>query len=253
MKSDTKSGVQSVDRAFALLTEVGSRPASLTELATRVGLPLSTTSRLLSTLENLGAVERLEDSGQFRIGPSILAMAAGIESSLSLRTLANPVLRALMEDVGEAAGLSVPAGYTMHYIDQVDSDKAVQVQDWVGIRIPMHLVCSGLMMLAHWPSAAVESFLSRELEKRTDRSVTDAAQVRRRLDQAREAGAVWTIEELEEGISSVAAPVFNGSGEVVCCVHLHGPSFRFPSDGAERIERCVKLAAHQISELLGPS
>jgi IclR family KDG regulon transcriptional repressor len=245
--------VQSVDRAFSLLTAIGSEPATLTDLARRVNLPLSTTSRLLSTLEMLGAVERLEANGKFRIGPAIVQMASSIDSSSSLSVVANPVLRELMEEVGEAAGLSVPAGYTMHYIDQVDSAKAVQVQDWVGTRMPMHLVSSGLVMLAHWPTEAIDNFLGRELQAKTPQSVTDPSQIRERLQGVRELGAVWTIEELEVGISSVAAPVLNRSGEAVAAIHLHGPSFRFPSTDRANVEQMLKLAASRLSEFLGPS
>ena len=67
-------GVQSVGRAFRLLEAVGSSPSGLTELARRVDLPVSTTSRLLGTLEALGAVERSDDLGIYRIGASILTI-----------------------------------------------------------------------------------------------------------------------------------------------------------------------------------
>ena len=58
-------------------------------------------------------------------------------------------------------------------------------------------------------------------------------------------GYAWALEEFDEGISSVAAPVADASGEVVAAVHLHGPSYRFPSAGVEAAlaDRVVTAAA----------
>lgn len=244
----SSGGVQSVERAFRLLEAVGTVPSSLTELARRADLPVSTTSRLLGTLESLGAVERSDDLGTYSIGPSILTMASAADSSENLKALARPELEWLADACDEAAGLSVAAGYTMHYLDQVDSDQAVQVQDWVGSRLPMHVVASGVVMLAQWPSEAVDGFLERELETPTPRALVEPRAIRARLDDVRAAGVAWTMEELEKGINAVAAPIVTGMGDVVGAVHLHGPAYRFPGSNAERFELCVKAAADRVGE-----
>ncbi len=241
-------GVQSVGRAFRLLEAIGSSPSGLTELARRVDLPVSTTSRLLGTLEALGAVERSDDLGIYRIGASILTMASAADSSENLKALARPELEWLARTCNEAAGLSVAAGYTMHYLDQVDSQQAVQVQDWVGSRLPMHVVASGVVVLAQWPAEAVLGFLERELEAPTKASIAEPKRVRERLERVREAGVAWTMEELESGINAVAAPIITGMGDVIGAVHLHGPAYRFPGTSAARFEECVAAAAARIGE-----
>ncbi len=245
-------GVQSVGRAFALLEAVGDEPSSLTELARRVELPISTASRLLSTLESLGAIERLDDVGLFRIGPSILKMASSVDSSTSLAALALPELETLSDASGESSGLCVPAGYTAVYLTQIDPGRSVQIRDWVGVRIPMHLSSGGLVLLAHWPADAVDNFLERGLPSNTTRSVTDPARIRERLVEIREVGHAWTIEEFEVGVSSCSAPVFNASGEAVASLSLHGPSYRYPKDDRPRFEALVKGAARRIADVLGP-
>lgn len=241
-------GVQSVDRAFRLLVAVGAAPSSLTELARRVDLPVSTTSRLLGTLEGLGAVERSDDLGVYRIGPSILTMASTADSSENLKALAHPELAWLVRHCDEAAGVSVAAGYTMHYLDQVDSDQAVQVQDWVGSRLPMHVVASGVVILASRPEDTLNVYLERELESPTRASVIDPSAIRARLEQVRDAGVAWTMEELEIGINAVAAPVITGMGDVIGAVHLHGPAYRFPGGARNKHEEAVKAAAARIGE-----
>jgi len=241
-------GVQSVERAFRLLEAVGTSPSSLTALARRADLPVSTTSRLLGTLESLGAVERSDEFGTYHIGPAILTMASAADSSENLKALARPELEWLAETCEEAAGLSVAAGFTMRYLDQVDSAQAVQVQDWVGSRLPMHVVASGLVVLAEWPAEAIDGFLERELEAPTAFSVADPDRIRTRLDALRDAGVAWTTEEVEPGINAVAAAIVTGMGDVVGAVHMHGPAYRFPGADAKRFEEAVKAAADRIGE-----
>ena len=62
----------------------------------------------------------------------------------------------------------------------------------------------------------------------------DPEALRERLREIRRDGYAWVLEEFDEGIASVAAPIADGSGEVIAAVHLHGPSYRFPADGQAR-------------------
>ena len=75
---------QSIDRAFQLLGEVADDPAGISELSRRLDLPTSTVARLLSTREGLGAVARLDSGTGYRIGPSVVTMAASIAPRASI-------------------------------------------------------------------------------------------------------------------------------------------------------------------------
>jgi DNA-binding IclR family transcriptional regulator len=165
--------------------------------------------------------------------------------------IAHPFLVELAEETGEAAGLSVPDGRTVHYIDQVDSPNPVMVRDWTGTRSPMHAVSSGLVVLANLNPSALEAYVAGPLERLTDRTVTAPSQLRDRLSNVRRDGYAWVRDEFAVGISSVAAPIADATGEVVAAVHLHGPSYRFPPDGrAEAIGEAVEAAAGRIGARL---
>ena len=175
---DPMQSVQSIDRAFQLLGEIADDPAGISELSRRLDLPTSTVARLLSTLEGLGAVERLDSGTGYRIGPSVVTMAASIDPTQSLLAVAQPHLVELVEMVAEAVGVSIPAGYDVHYIGQVDCANPVQVRDWTGVSLPMHVVPSGMVVLAHWPDDAVDRYLDRKLDRYTARSVIRPALIR---------------------------------------------------------------------------
>lgn len=224
------SGVQAIERTFSVLRRLAAGAAGITEVATHVGLPKSTVSRLLSTLEGLEIVEQVTPGGPYRLGPGLLEIAATILPGRSIVGAARPHLVELMHATGEATGLSVLDGFEVHYLDQIESENPVQVRDWTGQRIPAHVVPSGLVLLAASPAGVVEEFLAEPLAASTKRSVTDRTKVRRRLKDAVTVGHCWLYEEYAEGINSVAAPVSDVGGRVIAAVHAHGPAYRFPGE-----------------------
>ncbi len=244
--------VQSIERAFGLMEELATRPAGITELARRIDLPTSTVARLLATLEKLGAIERIPGENGYRIGSTIVTLSTSVDPSQSLLAVAQPHMVELVDHVAEAVGISIPAGYDIHYVEQVDCANPVQVRDWTGTSLPMHIVSAGLVVLAQWPEDAIDRYLDRRLERYTPDTVIEPAEVRRRLDQVRRDGYIWTEEEFAEGISSVAAPLFNSAGVVVGALHTHGPSYRFPDETMRDIIAAQVVAtAATISVALG--
>ena len=242
--------VQSIERAFAVLDAVARRPAGVTALAGRVGLPKSTVARLLASLEELGAVERDTARG-WRVGPRVAALAETVSPERSLGALARPALVELVRSLGEDAGLGLPDGRDVLYVEQVESDHPVQVRDWAGTRAPMHAVPSGLVLLADWPASAVDEYVAQGLAALTARTVVKPEELRRRLDDVRRTGYAWGLEEFADGINSVAAPVRDPRGKVVAAIHAHGPAYRFPADGEkDRITGEVAAAALSIGRLL---
>lgn len=241
------SSVRSIERAFALLEAVSVSEQGVTGLAERAGIPKSTAARILKTLETVGAVERAQE-GVYRIGPKVYGLSAARSRSAELLHKARPRLEMLARVLGEDAGLAVQDGNQVHFIAQEDADNNVVVRDWTGTLLPMYVVPSGLVILAHWPPDQLDRYLSEKLKPYTRRTVTDPALIRKRLKRIREQGWAWVIEEFLEGINSVASPVYDDRGRVLAAVHVHGPSYRFPgrsSQGAIAAE--VARAAAQVS------
>lgn len=235
------STVQSVQRAFAVLQGLALGPAGVSELAARTDLPKSTVSRLLTTLNEIGAVEQSETLGTYSLGELLLHLSAAASPGRNLVSIARPQLAELVQLVGEAAGIGVLDGREVYYLDQVDGDHQVQVRDWTGESVDAHVVSAGLVLLAYATSDVREAFLAEPLRRWTDHSVTDPALVRQRLDDVRRSGFAWVFEEMSDGLNSVAAPVFNPSGTVIAAVSAHGPSYRFPSPGTS-----ATIAAHVV-------
>ncbi|HEV7809466.1 MAG TPA: IclR family transcriptional regulator [Candidatus Limnocylindrales bacterium] len=229
------SRVQSIERAFAVLTALTDGPVGVTEVAERVELPKSTTARMLASLAREGAVEQVPGETRYRLGPRIETLATGLGTTRSLIAVGRPHLAELAAALGEAAGLSVPDGREVHYVDQVDAPNPnpVGIRDWTGSRVPLHAVSSGLVFLAHRPASTVDRYLAGSLPALTNRTITDPGAIRDRLRAVALAGYAWVHDEFAIGISSVAAGIPDANGEVIAAVHVHGPSYRFPTPGRD--------------------
>ena len=114
MKKATKEkgGIQSLERAFAILEQVASRRdgINLSELSKAVGLHNSTTFHLLKTMVQLGYVTQMRESKRYRIGSRLFTLAAGALEENSLLEIATPVLEKLSRDTGEAAHFAIRSG-----------------------------------------------------------------------------------------------------------------------------------------------
>lgn len=247
------SRVQSIARAFAVLGALEDGPRGVTDVAERVGLPKSTAARMLTTLVREGAVEQLENDARYRLGARIAMLGRAVEPTRDLISIARPHLVELAAAVGETAGLSVPDGDVVHYVDQVDAGHEVQVRDWTGTRVPMHAVPSGQVFLAHLADAQLDAFLSRPLAWFTPRTLDDPTLLRERIAQVRRDGFAWVREEFAEGLTSVAMAIVDPGGNAVAAVHVHGPSYRFPTEGAaDAVAAAVVDAAVRIGAAVRP-
>jgi DNA-binding IclR family transcriptional regulator len=227
-------GVQSIQRAFAVLRSLGDGPLGVSEVAKASRIPKSTAARLLSALQAEGAVEQVPGERRYRLGPDLLAIAHGLGETWDIVAIARPVLVDLAAELGEAAGVSIRDGWTVQYVDQVEppDPNPVQVRDWTGTRIPLHAVSSGQVFLAQLAAPVLARYLAEPLEAFTPTTLTTAAALLERLRDVRRDGHAWVHDEYADGISSVAAPVADARAEIVAAVHVHGPSYRFPAPGA---------------------
>lgn len=239
--------VQSIERAFVILRSLAVRNAGVSELAKSVELPKSTVARILATLETLGAVERTEE-GDYRLGTGMRELAGAVDSTVALATAVRPHLEHLSSLLGEACGLTLPEGFNSVFVAQVESPNPVQVRDYTGLSLPMHVSPGSLVIMSEWPAEHLTKYLSRPLQPYTRYTVVDPELILKRLAAIREEGHCWIHEEFAEGINSVAAPVRDREGHVIAAISAHGPSYRFPPIGeADRIADRVKLAARRFS------
>lgn len=242
------SNIQSIERAFAILRVIASHEHGLgvTAISQNTALPKSTVSRILTTLDNEGAVARTAD-GRFTLGDGLIELVGSLPNTRTLRTLARPILQALADHTGENVALVQPDGLHVHYIDHVQGEHVVRVRDWTGERLPLHVTSAGKVFLAHWHEADLERFLARPLARFTRHTITEPAKMRAELARVRQQGYATIHEEQNDAVSGLAAPVYGRDGAVIAALNIYGPTFRF--DGPATHARLVELTLDSAAEL----
>lgn len=245
------AGVQSIERAFTILRSLSLGATGVTSLSERTGLPKSTVSRLLSSLEYERAVSQLAD-GTYELGEGIAELDNSLRSGQNAIDVARPHMVELMEMTGEAVGLNRFEGNVVRTLLQVDDPaSSVVVRDWTNEPTPAHAVPAGLAILAHSSRAAQNAFLDQEFESHTNNTMTSPEQLRQRLATIREDGYAWVFGEFTDDINSVAAPIVDPRGRTTMALHIHGPAFRFPEDlDQDALGTHVAATARRIEEQL---
>ncbi|RDI34264.1 IclR family transcriptional regulator [Lentzea flaviverrucosa] len=237
-----------IGRALRLLDafDAERRELTLSDLARRAGMPLSTTHRLMQELCAWGAVERGTD-GLYRIGLRLWELGSLAPRGPGLREAALPFLEDLSRITRENVQLAVREGTEVVFVERIASSDAVPVLTRVGDRFALTVTGVGLVLLAHAPVEVQEEVLNAPVARYTAKTVTDPARLRRMLADVRSNGFSISDRQVTMDALSVGAPIRDRQGEVVAAVSL---VVRHGSTTPQALARLVRTSAQAISRAL---
>lgn len=245
-----KTAIQVVDRMMNLLDALAlhEESSSLKTLAEETGLHPSTAHRILNDMVACRLVER-GDGGTYRLGLKLLGLGNLVKARLSVREAAQGPMRALHKLTGETVNLSVRQGNEIVYIDRAYSERSgMQVVRAIGGRAPLHLTSVGKLFLAGDDANQVRAYVTRTgLSGYTRNSITDLAKLESELNHVRRVGSARDDEELELGVSCLAASILDDTGKLVAGLSLSAPTDRIQADWL----RSLQDTALQISKGMG--
>ncbi len=223
------------------------------ELAVEVGLPVSTTYRLVSTLEAQGLI-RPVGGGRYRLGAAAMSLghraSAGFDLGRDLHPPARAGGRGDARD-GDPLGVrAAPAGGALHRPRggaAAASPRRSRSAAWC----PLHAGATSKAMLAFLGPDVLESVLARPLEQLAPGTITDPAALAAEIAKVREQGYAVSREETNEGAWGAAAPVLSRDGRAMAVIGMAGPLMRYDK-GAEAAARdAVLTAARSSAKSLG--
>jgi DNA-binding IclR family transcriptional regulator len=221
---------------------------SLKRLSELTDLHPSTAHRILNDLVACRLVERA-DSGTYRLGLKLLELGNLVKARLSVRDAAQLPMRALHKITGQTVNLSVRQGDEIVYIDRAYSERSgMQVVRAIGGRAPLHLTSVGKLFLADDDSVKLKNYANKTgLNGHTQNSISDLTQLEKELDLVKSLGHARDDEELELGVSCMAAAILDDTGKLVAGLSLSAPTERMQDDWL----KSLKDTATQISKSLG--
>ncbi|HSW16201.1 MAG TPA: IclR family transcriptional regulator [Ramlibacter sp.] len=245
--------VPALERGLRLLGEFNrdTRTLGAPEFARRLNLPRSTVFRLLATLESLGFVERAGAS-DYKLGMAVLRLGFEYLSSLELTELGQPVLSRLCDEIRYACNIVVRDDRAIVYVAKVAPPSPFASSVQVGTRLPAHATVLGRILLEDLSLPELRALYPEEhLEAHSPNTPRTALELFDMVQADRQRGFVIGEGFFESSISTIAAPVRDGSGRVVAALGATIPSAHIDTERADQIVGRVRQSADELSRLLG--
>ncbi|MEV1011051.1 IclR family transcriptional regulator [Streptomyces sp. NPDC049881] len=247
-RSSASGGVQSLERAFALLEHMADAggETGLSELATSSGLPLPTIHRLMRTLVACGYV-RQQPNRRYALGPRLIRL--GESAARPLATWARPHLARLVDETGETANMALLDGDDVVYVAQVPSRHSMRMFTEVGRRVRPHTTGVGKALLAGLPDDEVRALLARTgMPAATDRTITTPDAFLDALSAVRADGFALDDNEQEIGVRCVAVTV--PGSPTPAAISVSGPAGRVTDEATARMAPLLREVALDLATAL---
>jgi len=246
--------IKSVEKAISILNCFNSEKKILgvSEISKLTGLTISTTSRLLSTLEKNGCVERYSGYKKFKLGYRVYLWGKAVEDQVHLVTIARPIMENLRDECGEEVSLFVIEGNRRVCVERVESIHEIAKYGPVGTSNPLHAGAAGKVLLSFLPRSKQDKMLSKiNFEKVTSKTITNIDTLKKDLKLIKKRGYAISRGEAVPNAFSITAPIWNDKRLVIASISVAGPNFRLPKDKINDYINRVLIAAKKISNRLG--
>jgi IclR family transcriptional regulator, pca regulon regulatory protein len=246
--------VQGLQRGFAVVKAFsadGGRRLTVADVASRTGLTRAVARRYLLTLQELGYV--VHDGSHFTLTPRILDLGFTYLATVDVANIAQPFMERIVHTLRESCSIAVLDGHDAVYVARVAAKRIMSINLVVGSRLPAHATSMGKVLLAHLsPQELDDYFRTAPLQRLTSRTIGDEPSLRAALKQVRERGWAFADQESEDGVRTVAVPLFDRTMQVQAAMNVSGHASRVPmKELRSRYLPVLMETANEISRALG--
>ena len=240
----------SVEKAFRILFTftVDTPEQTLSEIVRKTGLNKTTAYRYLSSLMQLGMIQKDSQNGRYQLGLRLYELGNRVAVKKQVVDIAHPILRKLVDMLDITVHMATIDGYEVLYLDKIKSKKSLQMNTYIGARVPLHCTALGKSMLSVLPPVEVRQLLTRHpLVSLTPNTITDVEQLLVQLSQFRQQGYALDNEEYEEGLRCVGVPIEGADGRPLAAISVSGTPLQINQSTIPQLVKSLRRAAGEIS------
>lgn len=243
--------IQSVVRSIDILKCFeDSEELGVTEISHKVGLHKSTVFNIITTLEKCNFLEKNLNSGKYRLGTELFRL--GTKVNISMRKIARPYLEKLASQFKETVNLVIRDGNYVIYIEKIESPHSMRISTMVGGRLPINATAVGKAILSGLPADELVKILEElSFGKFTVRTICNKCDLMNYLTQVRLVRYAEDVEELEIGLTCVAAPIFDHTGKAIAAISVSGPTTRMVEPFRKQIAEELINVTRELSNKFG--
>ncbi|KAF1069407.1 MAG: Glycerol operon regulatory protein [Variovorax sp.] len=262
-------GIQSIEVGGQLLRALvhHGRPMALKDLAREADMTPAKAHPYMVSFGRLGLIEQDRASGHYLLGP--LALQLGLISLQQADPvhIATPAIAQLAQQTGHTIALAVWGARGATIVRTAESPSPVHVNMRHGTVFSLTNTASGRVFAAYLDAERVRELLEAERLRQKQRKAEPAppagmppvqplpswADFERQLQEVRAHGISRSDGEVIEGVSAMAAPVFDHTGAIVLAITAIGPAGIFDTAWDGAIGTALKGCADAVSQRLGAS
>jgi DNA-binding IclR family transcriptional regulator len=214
---------------------------TLSHLSRRSGVPKASVHRLAQELLELGFLERAGAS--YRLGLRLFEIGARVPRTRALRESLLPFMHALHSATKQTILLTVLQGSEIVFVERVNSYGQAPSRSKLGGHVPLHCSATGKVFMAFGPPELFDTAVRAGLTRLTPNSAASPVRLRAQIDRVRADGHAVEYEEVMQGFSSIAVPLYESSGALIAGLSVTGTLQR--SD-IPRFTRSLMLAKEMI-------
>lgn len=243
-----QGGSQTLLRGLDVIEAVTDGPVPLAELATRLGLTRSTTHRLATALIERRYISFVPRMG-YQLGPKLLELGFLAQQQTDVVQIARAYLEELATSTEDTVHLGVLDNERALYLDKVPGRRRVEISSRVGDRHPLTSTGLGKALLLddtpdHWRKLFDE-------DQASGSPKADYELWLQRMNGYVDAGRSFDLEENEDLIRCVAAPIRDAAGNIVAALSVSSAAQYMDDDRMQALSREVRDTADAISADIG--
>lgn len=249
--------VQSINRALTIVHELSkskSQGLSLSELAEKLDLPVSTVYRIVQNLVQWQYLAEKED-GNYSLGFALLTLGNIVKENLTLTSFARKHMEELNQLTSETIYLALldRNNNEVIYADKVDSRRNIKLAAGIGSRNFIHSTANGKCLVSRLNKDRIRKMLEgKGMPALTATTITSVDQFLTEIESVNQSGYALDDLENENGVRCVAAPIVDYTGNVVAAISISGIESNMDLDLLNgEYKKLVIDAALKISQQMG--
>jgi len=207
---------------------------------------------MLTTLTSLEILVQDQESHRYRMGPKVLKWGSVYMSNMDLRVVARSYMQELHKITEETISLDIPDGQTRLCIERIESPHKLRWVKQLGERMPFFASASGRTLLCFMtPTERKSAIENMPFEQLTPYTTTDPKIFGQELDLIKKRGYAVSVGERVEGVSCVAAPIFDAKEKIIGAITISGPTTRFSEQKISEYSELLIKITERVSRAMG--
>jgi len=225
---------------------------SIDEISREVGIPKTTTRRLVTTLATAGLLEQTERTGKYTVGPVLYALGILYLNTQNLFTAAEPVFKLLNDLTTEVVSMSIFDRGNSVFVMREEAKHHVRLSHHIGTTFPAYSSAMGRALLSELTDAEIDDFYPDEkLRPVTSKTIATKTELKLKLEQIRKTGLSFDSEGSYEGYDGIAAAIRDVNGKIAATMSFAVPVFMMNKSRREQLATLIKMGSSLISYRLG--